>query len=111
MSSKDTRNPCTGLCRFDAEGACRGCRRTKAEVKGWKRLSDPDKTAINRRIRAQTAAKGPDAKERDAKGRDKRLRKLDRKIGKLAARLDALRAERAALTGAAPGTSGPRPAP
>jgi predicted Fe-S protein YdhL (DUF1289 family) len=95
-AAKDTRNPCIGLCRFGGQGACLGCHRTKAEVKGWKKLSDAAKAAINERIRqgmqAVTAA--------DGKAPRKRLRKLDRKIGKLEAKLAALRAERDAMAGA-----------
>lgn len=88
MSKADTRNPCTKVCRFDAVGECIGCFRTKAEVKGWKRLSDEAKAAINERIRARGGAIG--------KGGLKRRRKLDKKIRKLEAKLDALRAKRAA---------------
>lgn len=88
----DTRNPCIGLCRFDRNGACLGCLRTKAEVKGWKGLPDEAKAAINRRVRAEPVAVTP----------RKRLRKLDKKIRKLETRLDALRAEREALDSARP---------
>jgi len=90
MSTNDTKNPCVGKCRFDAESECRGCHRTKAEVKGWKRLPDAAKAAINRRIRAGGAT---EAKRTGAK----RLRKLDKKIRKLEARLGALQAEREGL--------------
>ncbi|WP_342669606.1 DUF1289 domain-containing protein [Azospirillum thiophilum] len=92
-SSKDTGNPCIGSCRFDTNGACRGCRRTKAEVKGWKRLPDEAKAAINGRIRAERIA---------AKPPRKRLRKLGKKIRKLETKLEALRAEREALESARP---------
>ncbi|WP_044552269.1 DUF1289 domain-containing protein [Azospirillum lipoferum] len=96
-AAKDTRNPCIGLCRFGGQGACLGCHRSKAEVKGWKRLSDTAKAAINERIRQGTQAV-PVAKA-DGKAPRKRLRKLDRKIGKLEAKLAALRAERDAMAG------------
>lgn len=88
MSSRDTKNPCIGRCRFDTDGECLGCHRTKLEVKGWKRLPDTAKAAINQRIGASDTT---------AKSRSKRLRKLDKKIGKLEAKLGALRAEREAL--------------
>ncbi|MGF7177621.1 DUF1289 domain-containing protein [Azospirillum doebereinerae] len=94
MSTKDTRNPCIGACRFGADAECRGCHRTKAEVKGWKRLSDGEKAAINHRIQAQAAL---ETKPSDGK----RLRKLDRKIRKLEAKLSALKAERETSAGAA----------
>ena len=97
--AKDTRNPCIGLCRFGGQGACLGCHRTKAEVKGWKRLSDAAKAAINERIRQGTQAVAATATATDGKAPRKRLRKLDRKIGKLEAKLAALRAERDAMAG------------
>lgn len=88
MGKAETRNPCTKVCRFDG-GECVGCFRTKAEVKGWKRLSDEEKAAINERIRARGGAVG--------KGGLKRRKKLDKKIRKLEAKLDALRAKREAI--------------
>lgn len=100
----DTRNPCDGTCRFDPAGECRGCHRTKPEVKGWKRLSDAAKAAINQRLRARHAPP-----KSSAKPGAKRLRKLDRKIGKLEARLDALRAERESLAGPSPAGRADRP--
>ena len=95
ISKKDTRNPCIGLCRFGGNGTCLGCHRSKAEVKGWKRLGDAAKAAINRRI-----AQGLQAEPAEAKAPRKRLRKLDRKIGKLESKLATLRAERERLAGA-----------
>ncbi len=88
MGKAETQNPCTKVCRFDA-GECVGCFRTKAEVKGWKRLSDEEKAAINERIRMRGGAVG--------KGGLKRRKKLDKKIRKLEAKLDALRAKREAI--------------
>ncbi|AWB06947.1 DUF1289 domain-containing protein (plasmid) [Azospirillum humicireducens] len=84
-----------GLCRFGGQGACLGCHRTKAEVKGWKRLSAAAKAAINERIRQGTQEVPVAA--RNGKAPRKRLRKLERKIGKLEAKLAALRAERDAM--------------
>lgn len=91
-----TDNPCIGLCRFGGDGACLGCHRTKAEVKGWKRLSDAAKAAIMDRI---AKGGGPPA---EGKAPRKRLRKLDRKIGKLESKLAALRAERDRVAGTGP---------
>lgn len=93
-SSGATGNPCIGLCRFGGNGACLGCHRTKAEVKGWKRLSDAAKAAINARIR-----QGIQAEAAGGKAPRKRLRKLDKKIGKLEAKLAALRVERERVAG------------
>lgn len=86
---KDSGNPCIGLCRFGGSGACLGCHRTRAEVKGWKRLGDAAKAAINDRIR-----QGMQGGTAEGKAPRRRLRKLDRKIGKLEAKLTALRTER-----------------
>lgn len=91
----DTGNPCIKLCRFDAAGECLGCRRTRTEVKAWKRLPDAAKAAINARIRALGVSGVPRGKKKDGA---KRLRKLARKIAKLEAKLSALRAERDALS-------------
>ncbi|CAO3380816.1 DUF1289 domain-containing protein [Azospirillum argentinense] len=93
MSTHDTRNPCTKLCRFDAADRCMGCFRTRAEVKHWKRLPDATKTAINARI----VARGGTVSKKDGK----RAKKLDKKIRKLEAKLATLRARRSDLEGAA----------
>ena len=88
MGKGETKNPCTKVCRFDAAGECLGCFRTKAEVKRWKHLPDEAKAAINQRIQVRGGTV--------TKGVAKRRKKLDKKIRKLEAKLDALRAERAA---------------
>lgn len=93
MSTPDTRNPCIKVCRFDAAGRCLGCLRTRTEVKHWKRLPDATKAAINERVRAL----GLGSKKAGNKKAGKRLKTLDKKIGKLEAKLRALRAERAGL--------------
>lgn len=39
-SLKKPKNPCVGICKIDrSTGWCRGCWRTKAEIKQWKQLS------------------------------------------------------------------------
>lgn len=44
---KRPKNPCTGVCRIDkSTGLCRGCWRTRAEIKGWKRLSEADRDGV-----------------------------------------------------------------
>ncbi|MBK3774114.1 DUF1289 domain-containing protein [Azospirillum sp. YIM DDC1] len=91
MSTHDTRNPCTKLCRYDAADRCMGCFRTRAEVKHWKRLPDETKAAINARI----AARGGTISKKDGR----RAKKLDRKIRKIEAKLATLRARRLELEG------------
>jgi hypothetical protein len=39
--------PCVNICVVDGEsGLCLGCQRTLAEVAGWARLTDAQRTAI-----------------------------------------------------------------
>lgn len=94
MAKRSTGNPCNKVCAFDAAGLCRGCFRTRSEVRGWKHLSDAEKEAVNRRVRPLMAEASD---RRGGKGKPKRLRKLDRKIAKLEKKLEALREERRAL--------------
>lgn len=88
MGKNTTDNPCVKACSFDAADLCRACFRTLDEARRWKRLSDGEKEAVNRRVRPLMDAGG--------RGGRKRLRKLDRRIAKLEKRLAALRAEREA---------------
>ncbi|HYH39997.1 MAG TPA: DUF1289 domain-containing protein [Azospirillum sp.] len=88
MGKNTTENPCVKACSFDKADLCRACFRTLEEARHWKRLSDGEKEAINRRVRPLMGAGG--------KGGRKRLRKLDRKIAKLEKKLATLRAEREA---------------
>ncbi|HYG88654.1 MAG TPA: DUF1289 domain-containing protein [Azospirillum sp.] len=93
MGKSSIGNPCTKVCTFDTAGVCRGCFRTRAEARGWKRLSDAEKEAVNRRVRPLIAA----SDKSGGKGGAKRLRKLDKKIRKLEKKLEAFRAERRAI--------------
>ena len=44
---KRPKNPCTGVCRIDkSTGLCRGCWRTRPEIKGWKKLSEADRDGV-----------------------------------------------------------------
>lgn len=102
MALHDTRNPCTKICRFH-NGTCIGCLRSRDEVKGWKRLSDSEKSAINARITAlggpvtKAGKKGTEQaakllKKQERKGRQlaRRIRKLERKLARLRQRQQAL---------------------
>lgn len=91
MNKHETSNPCVGICRFDADGACRGCRRTRTEVKTWKSLDDAQKAAVNRRVRPLMAAVTKADKRR------RKRKKLDGKIRKLEARLAELHRKRARI--------------
>lgn len=84
-----TKSPCVGRCGIVASGVCGGCLRTREEIRGWKHMTDAEKDAVNRRV-AALAASGKDAKK---------LRRLDRKIRKQAARLAELQARRDVLSG------------
>jgi uncharacterized protein len=40
-------SPCTDVCKLDAQsGRCRGCRRTREEIKAWKTWPDADKLRV-----------------------------------------------------------------
>jgi hypothetical protein len=40
-------SPCTGLCRIDEfSGLCVGCSRTRAEIAGWRAMSETERRAI-----------------------------------------------------------------
>ncbi|UEM21421.1 DUF1289 domain-containing protein [Skermanella mucosa] len=62
MAKLKTRNPCTDVCKYDSDKVCKGCGRTRTEVKAWKSFSDEEKDAINRRVR-ETHLKGKDKKK------------------------------------------------
>ena len=41
------KDPCIGVCKIDKKsGFCRGCRRTKGEIKTWKKLSKKARRAV-----------------------------------------------------------------
>jgi predicted Fe-S protein YdhL (DUF1289 family) len=35
--------PCIGVCTLDASGLCRGCRRSMAEIAGWRDMSEAER--------------------------------------------------------------------
>lgn len=39
------KDPCTKLCKFERD-ICLGCGRSKAEIKGWKKLDKPARLAV-----------------------------------------------------------------
>ena len=39
------KDPCIGVCKF-TDDICIGCGRTKAEIKGWKKLGKDEKRAV-----------------------------------------------------------------
>lgn len=82
MGKRSADDPCVKVCKFDS-GVCRGCRRTREEVKGWKAMTGEQRRAVILRIGPLPAARAG------------KLGKLDRKIAKLEARLDELRRKRA----------------
>ncbi len=47
-------SPCISICSIDDDsGFCRGCWRTAAEVEGWLRYTDPEKTAVLEALKAR----------------------------------------------------------
>jgi uncharacterized protein len=39
-------SPCIGVCELDAQGLCRGCFRTGAEIGGWLSYSDAERAQL-----------------------------------------------------------------
>jgi len=39
------KDPCIKLCKFERD-ICLGCGRSKAEIKGWKKLDKPTRRAV-----------------------------------------------------------------
>lgn len=51
MKRKKPKDPCVKLCRIDREtGLCRGCWRTKAEIKGWKSMTGDEREDVLRAV-------------------------------------------------------------
>jgi predicted Fe-S protein YdhL (DUF1289 family) len=47
VSKKKAKSPCIGVCKMSkATGLCKGCFRTKQEIKGWKDLSKPERREL-----------------------------------------------------------------
>ncbi|MBI1206473.1 MAG: DUF1289 domain-containing protein [Azospirillum sp.] len=90
MGEISLEDPCMRLCRFDDAGWCLGCRRSRAEVKAWKRLPDQDKARINRRILPLIAAAPSKKAARRRLRLDKRIRKLEKKLARLRRRQQSL---------------------
>ncbi|MBF7140799.1 MULTISPECIES: DUF1289 domain-containing protein [Pseudomonas] len=53
--AKDVENPCTSNCKL-SDGVCRGCGRSKEEIKSWKSLKRPDKAAVVKRAHERMKA-------------------------------------------------------
>ena len=51
MSKNKSKSPCIDICKIDKNsGLCKGCLRTKQEIKGWKALSKSERREIIRQI-------------------------------------------------------------
>jgi predicted Fe-S protein YdhL (DUF1289 family) len=47
MSKKKIKSPCIGICKIDKDsGLCKGCLRSKQEIKNWKTLAKSERRAI-----------------------------------------------------------------
>ncbi len=52
-------SPCVNVCVIDERsGWCRGCWRTLDEIAAWATMSDDDRRAVWRRLRARRVAAG-----------------------------------------------------
>jgi predicted Fe-S protein YdhL (DUF1289 family) len=51
MSKNKSKSPCIGICKIDKKnGLCKGCLRTRQEIKGWKALSKSERREITGEI-------------------------------------------------------------
>lgn len=47
MSKNKSKSPCIDICKIDKKsGLCKGCLRTRQEIKGWKALSKSERREI-----------------------------------------------------------------
>jgi hypothetical protein len=47
MSKNKSKSPCIDICKIDKNsGLCKGCLRTRHEIKGWKALSKSERREI-----------------------------------------------------------------
>lgn len=47
MSKKSAKSPCIDICKMDKKtGLCKGCLRTKQEIKGWKEFSKSERRTV-----------------------------------------------------------------
>jgi len=57
MSKKKSKSPCIDICKIDqATGFCKGCLRTKQEIKNWKGFSKSERRDITGMIAHRKAA-------------------------------------------------------
>lgn len=74
MSDKKPKSPCVKHCKIDkVSGFCVGCKRTRSEISGWKRLSVVQRQEVLqaielRRASAKTMPKGGQPRKALAKG-------------------------------------------
>jgi len=50
-------SPCKLICRYDDDGTCVGCRRTKQEIMNWIIYDDKQKLEVWKNIRMRKAGK------------------------------------------------------
>ncbi|MBP6872754.1 MAG: DUF1289 domain-containing protein [Bacteroidales bacterium] len=43
-------SPCKLICRYDSDGLCAGCRRTREEITRWISYSDHEKLEVYKKI-------------------------------------------------------------
>ncbi len=47
MSKKKAKSPCIGICKIgNTTGLCKGCLRSRQEIKGWKKLSKSERRDV-----------------------------------------------------------------
>ena len=50
-------SPCKLICRYDEDGTCIGCRRTREEIMNWISYDDKQKLEVWKKIRLRRSGK------------------------------------------------------
>ena len=48
--TKKIKSPCISICKLDSNKICKGCGRTKKEIKNWSKFSNKQREEIMERI-------------------------------------------------------------
>lgn len=51
------KSPCVGVCKYNKQGLCKGCYRSKAEIKAYKKMAAAERRALHERMLARWRAR------------------------------------------------------
>jgi len=58
-------SPCISVCKLNpGTGFCEGCWRTRDEIAGWRRMDNPERLEVIKRLHERRAAAGLGTRER-----------------------------------------------